>query len=181
KNVTEITCHARGASILFPEASVVIDIGGQDSKVISVGAGGSVQDFVMNDKCAAGTGRFLQTVAALLGLGIDELCALAEDEDPCAITSMCAVFAETEIIGLLAKGTKPGAIASGVLVSIARRIRALVARIPLQGQCVFTGGLAVSHVCARMLERELNVTVHVPDYPQFVGALGAALIASDQK
>ena len=178
KNLTEISCHARGASHLFPTAGVVIDIGGQDSKVISVGPGGSVLDFVMNDKCAAGTGRFLQSVAALLDLGIDELCALAADEEPSAITSMCAVFAETEIISLLAKGTRPGAIASGVLCSIARRIRALVARIPLQGRCVFTGGLAVSAVCARMLERELDVTVYVPDHPQFTGALGAALIAS---
>lgn len=177
KVLTEISCHAKGCAHLFPGACVVIDIGGQDSKVISVESGGVVRDFVMNDKCAAGTGRFLQTVSSLLGIEINELCALAASEEPCAINSMCAVFAETEIIGLLAKGAKPGAIAAGVLCSIARRIRALVARIPLEGTCVFTGGLAQSPICARMLEKELIATVHVPDHPQFTGALGAALIA----
>ena len=177
KNVTEISCHAKGASHLFPQAGVVIDIGGQDSKVISVENGGSVRDFVMNDKCAAGTGRFLQTVSTLLGMEIGEFCASAVDEEPCAITNMCAVFAETEIIGLLAKGARPGAIAAGVLCSIARRIRALVTRIPLEGECVFTGGLATSPICARMIQRELSVEIHVPEYPQYAGALGAALIA----
>lgn len=178
KNLTEISCHAKGAYHLFPKANVVIDIGGQDSKVICIDQNGSVRDFVMNDKCAAGTGRFLQSVATLLNLGIEELCALSEEEEPCSITSMCAVFAETEIIGLLARGTKPGAIAAGVLSSIARRIRTLAARIPMSGDCIFTGGLAKSPVCARILAKELACPVNVPEYPEFTGALGAALIAA---
>ena len=178
KNITEISCHAKGAFALFPNASVVIDIGGQDSKVISIERNGSVRDFVMNDKCAAGTGRFLQSVATLLNLDIEALCALSDKAVPCPITSMCAVFAETEIIGLLAKGTQPGSIAAGVLSSIARRIRTLAARIPIQGDCVFTGGLAKSPACARLLSKELGCQVLVPEYPQFAGALGAALAAS---
>ncbi|MBR4746267.1 MAG: 2-hydroxyglutaryl-CoA dehydratase [Desulfovibrio sp.] len=178
RNVTEISCHAKGAVELFPACGTVIDIGGQDSKVISVKPGGTVADFVMNDKCAAGTGRFLQAVAGMLGMDVGALCALAEGEEPCAITSMCAVFAETEIVGLLARGTAPGAVAAGVLRAIARRIHALAARIPLRGECVFTGGLAASPACGRMLSQELGVEVKTPDYPQYTGALGAALVAA---
>ena len=185
KNITEIACHAKGAAHCFPQADLVIDIGGQDSKVISLQKGGRVRDFLMNDKCAAGTGRFLESVARLLGLSIAELCALAVCDKACTITSMCAVFAETEIIGLLAKGATPGAIAAGVLTSIAKRMHGLAARMPRQGDCVFTGGLAQSPVCAEVLSRELGYPVCVPDNPQFTGALGAALeaarLAKEQK
>lgn len=107
KVVTEITCHARGAVHLFPATRVVLDIGGQDSKVIGVEADGSVQDFVMNDKCAAGTGRFLQVLSGILGMELDALGQAAATGTPASISSMCAVFAETEIIGLLARGTPP--------------------------------------------------------------------------
>ena len=178
RNVTEISCHAKGVAHLFPDCGTLIDIGGQDSKVISVQPGGTVADFVMNDKCAAGTGRFLQAVAGMLGMDVGALCALAEGQNPCAITSMCAVFAETEIVGLLARGTAPGAVAAGVLRAIARRIHALAARIPLRGECVFTGGLAASPACGRMLSQALGVEVKTPDYPQYTGALGAALLAA---
>ncbi|MCR5813227.1 MAG: acyl-CoA dehydratase activase [Desulfovibrio sp.] len=178
KNITEISCHAQGAAHCFPSAGLVIDIGGQDSKVISLQPGGGVRDFLMNDKCAAGTGRFVETVSRLLGLSIGEFCALAASSKPCAITSMCAVFAETEIIGLLAQGTKPGAIAAGVLTSIARRMRALADRMPGQCDCVFTGGLAQSPVCATLLAQELSCQILVPEHPQFTGALGAALAAA---
>ena len=119
KVVTEITCHARGAVHLFPGTGVVLDIGGQDSKVISTAPDGSVQDFLMNDKCAAGTGRFLQVLSGILGMELAELGEAAGRGKPAAISSMCAVFAETEIIGLLARGTPPADIAAGVFRSIA--------------------------------------------------------------
>ncbi len=176
--VTEITCHALGAVHLFPQTGTVLDIGGQDSKVIAVEADGSVQDFMMNDKCAAGTGRFLQVVAGILDMDMDALGNAADRGEPVSISSMCAVFAETEIIGLLAKGVAPEAIAAGVFLSIARRMRALAGRIPMRGQCTFTGGLAASPAFARILEQELGLAVNVPPCPQLTGALGAALIAA---
>ena len=178
KVVTEITCHARGAVHLFPGTGVVLDIGGQDSKVISTASDGSVQDFLMNDKCAAGTGRFLQVLSGILGMELAELGEAAGRGKPAAISSMCAVFAETEIIGLLARGTPPADIAAGVFRSIARRMRGLAARIPLRGECTFTGGLATSPSFSRLLSEELGVPVNVPEYPQLVGAIGAALIAA---
>jgi predicted CoA-substrate-specific enzyme activase len=192
KAVTEISCHARGAAQLFPQAGLVLDIGGQDSKVISlempreVGGGnpggtkpGAVRDFLMNDKCAAGTGRFLQVLSGILNMPLDELGRAASTGNPVAISSMCAVFAETEIVGLLARSTPPKDIAAGVFRAIARRMCALARRIPMQGQCVFTGGLATSPAFAAILSDELGLTVNVPDDPQTVGALGAALIAAD--
>ena len=175
--VTEISCHARGACRLFPATGVVLDIGGQDSKVIAVEEG-AVQDFVMNDKCAAGTGRFLQVLSGILDMDLPALGRAAERGRPVPISSMCAVFAETEIIGLLAQGTAPEDIAAGVFLSIARRMRGLAARIPLRGECTFTGGLAISPAFSRLLAEELGVAVNVPPDPQIVGALGAALVAA---
>ncbi len=192
KTVTEISCHARGAAHLSPGAGVVLDIGGQDSKVISLDipreAGpnkqslnrpGAVRDFLMNDKCAAGTGRFLQVLSGILNMPLDELGKAAATGNPVAISSMCAVFAETEIVGLLARSTPPQDIAAGVFRAIARRMCALARRIPMQGECVFTGGLATSPAFAAILSDELGLTVQVPQDPQAVGALGAALIAAD--
>lgn len=178
KVVTEITCHAKGAQHLFPETGVVLDIGGQDSKVIATEKDGAVSDFVMNDKCAAGTGRFLQVLSGILGMDLDNLSRAAEEGQPASISSMCAVFAETEIIGLLAQGVPPENVAAGVFVSIARRMRGLAGRIPLRGQCTFTGGFATSPAFSRLLAAELGVPVNVPEHPQLVGALGAALLAA---
>ena len=179
KTVTEITCHAKGAAHLFPEARVVLDIGGQDSKVTRLNPDGSVADFVMNDKCAAGTGRFLQVLAGILDLSLPELSEAAARGKPAPISSMCAVFAETEIVGLLAGGTPPEDIAAGVFLSVARRMRALARRIPFSGLCVFSGGTAVSPVFTRMLEAELETPVQIPEHPQTLGALGAALCAEE--
>lgn len=180
KTVTEITCHARGAAWLYPGAGVVLDIGGQDSKAISLDSDGAVRDFVMNDKCAAGTGRFLQVLSGILGLPLEELGQAAARGTPVPISSMCAVFAETEIVGLLAQGAKPEDLAAGVLASIARRMRALAKRISFSGICVFSGGLAVSPAFQTFLSRELDMPVTVPERPQLVGALGAALIAASR-
>ena len=182
KTVTEISCHARGAAHLFPRAGLVLDIGGQDSKVISLdipreaeaasldaasldaasgtgslgtlrtaGKPGAVRDFLMNDKCAAGTGRFLQVLSGILNMPLDELGKAAATGKPVAISSMCAVFAETEIVALLAHSTPPQDIAAGVFRAIARRMCALARRIPMQGECVFTGGLATSPAFAAIL------------------------------
>jgi predicted CoA-substrate-specific enzyme activase len=140
---------------------------------------GAVRDFVMNDKCAAGTGRFLQVLSGILNMPLDDLGRAAAVGKPVAVSSMCAVFADTEIVGLLAGGTAPCDIAAGVFRSIARRMCALARRIPLHDECVFTGGLAVEPAFAAFLAEELGLPVNVPDDPQTTGALGAALIALD--
>lgn len=178
KTLTEISCHARAAVHVFPATGVVLDIGGQDSKVISVDANGTVADFIMNDKCAAGTGRFLQVLAGILDMPLEKLGEAVAAGVPAPISSMCAVFAESEIVGLLAKGAKPQDLAAGVFLSIARRMRGLAGRIPMRGQCVFTGGLALIPAFGDMLSIELGIQVNVPEHPQCMGALGAALIAS---
>lgn len=179
RRVTEITCHARGARHLVPQARSVLDIGGQDSKLIALNADGSVRDFVMNDKCAAGTGRFIQNMAAALGLALEDFGAAAQSAEPLALSSMCAVFAETEIIGLTAQGAGVAALAAGIMDSIARRLRTLSGRVPLVPACVFTGGLARSPEMAALLGRGLGVELRTPPDALFAGAIGAALIAAD--
>jgi predicted CoA-substrate-specific enzyme activase len=177
--VTEITCHARGAHHLNPATRTVIDIGGQDCKVISLNEDGSVADFIMNDKCAAGTGRFLQVMAGILDVSLDELGELAVGAEPVPLSSMCTVFAESEVIGLLARRTGKGSIAAGIIDTIARRIQGLAGRVPLMETVAFTGGLARNgHICGIIATR-LGTRLHVPAAPQFVGALGAALIGCE--
>lgn len=177
--VTEITCHARGAHHLNPATRTVIDIGGQDCKVISLNEDGSVADFIMNDKCAAGTGRFLQVMAGILDVSLDELGELAVGAEPVPLSSMCTVFAESEVIGLLARGTGKGSIAAGIVDTIALRIQGLAGRVPLMETVAFTGGLARNgHICEK-IALYLDTRLHVPAEPQFVGALGAALIGCE--
>lgn len=181
KKVTEITCHARGAKYLFTQTGTVIDIGGQDSKVIAVNEDGSVADFVMNDKCAAGTGRFLQVMTGVLDITLEELGELGLRAEPASINSMCTVFAESEIIGLLAQGVSKEAIASGVISTIARKLYGLTARVPFNSEITFTGGVANNQAICRMLSGSLGVEFNVPAEPQIVGALGAAIIGYEQK
>ncbi len=141
--VTEITCHARGVRHLVPDVATVVDIGGQDSKLLRIGAKGTVRDFEMNDRCAAGTGRFLEMVAARLDVRLEDLGELAcRSRNPATISSMCAVFAETEIVGLLASGVSPADIVAGVQVSICRRIAGMAGRA-IDEPVVFTGGVAM--------------------------------------
>jgi (R)-2-hydroxyacyl-CoA dehydratese activating ATPase len=179
RRVTEVTCHARGAHYLNPGTRTVIDIGGQDCKVISLNPDGSVADFIMNDKCAAGTGRFLQVMAGVLDVSLDELGALAAGAEPVPISSMCAVFAESEVIGLLARGTGKGNIAAGVIDTIARRVQGLAGRLPLLETVTFTGGMAKNRDICETIGASIGVRLHVPAAPQFVGALGAALIGRE--
>lgn len=179
RRVTEVTCHARGAHHLLPGTRLVVDIGGQDSKVIALDGRGNVVDFIMNDKCAAGTGRFLQVMAGVLDLSLDGLGELARVSEPAAISSMCTVFAESEVIGLLARGVEKGAIAAGVVDSIARRLPTLVGRMPSAPSITFTGGLARNRAIRDSLQKHLGVPLRIPEQPQMAGAIGAALIGGD--
>lgn len=175
--VTEITCHARGVHHVAPEAKTIIEIGGQDSKLIRLNTKGMVQDFVMNDRCAAGTGRFLEMVAGRLGMPLDQLGQAASQSATAApISSTCVVFAETEIIGLLAAGTCRDDIVAGVQSSIATRVCSMAGR-QVSPPVVFTGGVARVPGMARALATALGHAVDVVPQPQMTGALGAALLA----
>jgi len=181
ESVTEITCQARGIHNLFPDAGTVIDIGGQDSKVIRMARGGRVEDFLMNDRCAAGTGRFLEMAARTLEVPLADggtygLQAAKSVE----ISSMCAVFAESEIVGLLAQGHPKPEILLGVFDAVARRMTAQVNKIGVREPVVFTGGAALNQGLVRMLEKELGLLLHIPPNPQITAALGAALLAVER-
>jgi len=180
RTVTEITCHARGAHHLCPDVHTVIDIGGQDSKGIAVGATGRVLDFVMNDKCAAGTGRFLEVMAHALEVGLADFGALALSAPRRAkISSTCTVFAESEVITHVAAGTPRPEIIAGIHEAIAARVATMVGRIPVQDVVVLTGGVAHNAGVARMLEEKLGHVITVPRHAQLAGAIGAALIARE--
>lgn len=177
KTITEIKCHARGIAELCPAVRTIIDIGGQDSKVIRIGEQGRVVDFAMNDKCAAGTGRFLQVMATALGLDVSEL-GYAEDPDQMqTVSSMCTVFAESEIIGSLARGNPKGGIIAGLHQSVGKRVAAMARRMGIMEQVAFTGGVAINPGVKRALEEELETGIIVPEACQYTGALGAALLA----
>jgi predicted CoA-substrate-specific enzyme activase len=176
--VTEITCHARGARHLFPGALTVLDIGGQDSKVIRLSRDGKVADFAMNDKCAAGTGRFLEVMARTLEMDLEQMGArslLASRSLP--ISSTCTVFAESEVISLIASGAAPDDIAWGVHLAISERIAALAERIGIVTPAVMTGGVAKNPAARKALEDRFRTRFLVPEDPQLAGALGAALLA----
>ena len=178
--VTEITCHAKGVRRLSADAMTIVEIGGQDSKLIRLGKSGLVRDFVMNDRCAAGTGRFLEVVATRLGTGLEDLGRMARTSlHPAPISSMCVVFAETEIVGLLASGAAAGDIAAGVQASIAKRVVAMAGR-NVDEPIYFTGGVALVPGMAEAVSEALGRPVKVPQNPQYTGALGAALIAAGE-
>lgn len=176
--MTEITCHARGAHFLFPNTRTVIDMGGQDSKAISVGANGEVRDFVMNDKCAAGTGRFLSNAADVMGISLDQVGPLSlEGRQPVKITTVCTVFVESDILSYLAQSKKPADILKGVHLAIARRTVSLARRVPIEPAITLTGGVARNIGMVRALEEVLQAEVQVSPEAHFTGAIGAALFA----
>ncbi len=178
--ITEITCHARGVHHHRPDARTVIDIGGQDSKVLRLEEGGRVRDFALNDRCAAGTGRFLEVVAERFAIRLNELGTMAgEAEEPCSISSMCVVFAETEIVGLLAAGENPAAIVAGVQHSVAARI-ATMSGTNTAEPIVFTGGVAMIPGMDQAISKVLDKPVEICPSPQMTGALGAALLACER-
>lgn len=176
KKVTEITCHAKGIHFLNNNIRTILDIGGQDSKVINLDNDGNVSNFIMNDKCAAGTGRFLQVTSNLLGSDVESIDKLAKDAIPQDISSMCTVFAESEIISLLAKNISKESIASGILQSIANRSKSMLSRIDILDDIAFTGGVAKSNVLVNMIENNLGKKIFIADDTQIIGALGAAII-----
>ena len=178
--VTEITCHARGAHWLCPDVGTVIDIGGQDSKGIATGPNGRVLDFVMNDKCAAGTGRFLEVMAHALEVDLARFGALSEQARRRAkISSTCTVFAESEVVTHIASGVPREEIIAGIHESIAARVVSMVRRIPLRDVVVLTGGVVQNQGVVGMLEEKLGRRVLVPDLSQVAGAIGAALVVQD--
>jgi predicted CoA-substrate-specific enzyme activase len=179
--VTEITAHAKGVLFYFPKTQSVIDIGGQDSKVMKI-LNGKVIDFQMNDKCAAGTGRFLEVMANALDVPIQELGSVAlSSSSPEKVSSTCTVFAESEVISLFAQGAKKEDIAMGIHISIAKRVGAMAKRINVQAPIVFCGGVAWNSAVKKALENELGNPLLVPENPQITGALGAAILAFEQE
>lgn len=179
-SVTEITCHARGAHFLDPEIRTVIDIGGQDSKVIRVDEDGHVINFIMNDKCAAGTGRFLDMMARTLHMSLDELSRKGLDwQNDITISSMCTVFAESEVVSLVADNTAPQDIIHGLNKAVAGKTYSLVHRLGGEPKYIMTGGVAQNRGVVKALEEKLDESVFVPEEAQLCGAIGAALIALD--
>ncbi len=183
--VTEITCHARGIRHMIPKTRILIDIGGQDSKAIFLNENGKVADFAMNDKCAAGTGRFLEAMARALEVEVDELGNLdKEATSDLVLSSMCTVFAESEVVSLIASGTDQKEIAKGMNRAIASRTFSLVKRVAkdFDGLCIsMSGGVARNNGVVKAIAASLGIEkLHIPDKPDIVGALGAALIACER-
>lgn len=178
KMITEITCHARGAFFVHPQTRTVIDIGGQDSKVIRLDNQGRNVDFQMNDKCAAGTGRFLEVMAHALEVKVEDLGRLSLGAPrTIKISSMCTVFAESEVVSLIAEDQPKEVIIRGLHDSIADRILGMVNRVGIEEEVTLTGGVAKNEGVVRALEDRLGVKMYIPPEPQIIGALGAALMA----
>ena len=179
KNITEISCHARGAVSSFPDTKTVIDIGGQDSKVIKIENKNPI-DFLMNDKCAAGTGRFLEVMARALEIELENFADIfLKTDGKVDITSTCTVFAESEIVSLIGQGMEKNKIIKGLIYSIANRVTSMVERIGLEEPVCMTGGVAKNLGVVSALEENMKITINIPDEPQITGALGAALLAQN--
>jgi (R)-2-hydroxyacyl-CoA dehydratese activating ATPase len=179
RTITEIKAFALGCHSLFPGCRTILDIGGQDTKAISLGPSGKVADFQMNDRCAAGTGKFLEVMAAAMGLSLEEMGRIALDtEAEVKISSMCTVFAESEVTGLIARGTPRPEIARGLHEAICDRAVSLLRRVGVEREVVFAGGVARNPCLKSLLEKRLGLPLLIPENPQIVGALGAALSAA---
>jgi predicted CoA-substrate-specific enzyme activase len=179
RQITELTCHARGVASLFPDVRLAIDIGGQDAKALRI-KDGKLLDFVMNDKCAAGTGRFLEVTAMALGLKVEDLGAISlQATSRTPISSTCTVFAEREVVTRLSEGVPLESIIAGLHESIANRVVRMAGRLRIEPDVVFTGGVASNAGVVRALEEQLKRKVLVPEKPMLSGALGAALLGRD--
>ena len=179
--MTEISCHARGAHFLSPGTRTVIDMGGQDSKAISVGEHGEVLDFVMNDKCAAGTGRFLANAAEVMGITLDEIGPLSlQATRPVKIATVCTVFVEADILSYLAQGKKASDILGGVHLAIAKRTLSLARRLTLEPEITMTGGVARNRGMVNALEQVVGRELKISPDAQYMGAVGAALFALEK-
>lgn len=176
--MSELSCHAKGAYFQFPNVHTIIDIGGQDAKALKIGDNGMLENFVMNDKCAAGTGRFLDVIAKVLEVNVGDLQSLDEKATKdVTISSTCTVFAESEVISQLASGSKIEDIVRGIHVSIASRVGSLAKRVGLKDDVVMTGGVALNKGMVRALEQNTGFKIHTSEFCQLNGALGAALFA----
>jgi predicted CoA-substrate-specific enzyme activase len=180
RQVTEISCHGRGAAQMFPGTKTVLDMGGQDSKAIRIQPNGEIVDFCMNDKCAAGTGRFLGAASDALGIPLDDLGPTAlQSEKPVRISTTCTVFAEAEVLSWLGKGKKIEDILWGVHQSIAARSFGLLRRVGIEDEITFSGGVALNTGMIKAMEEKLERSLNVSDESHYMGALGAALYALD--
>ena len=178
---TEIFCHAKGVIRSIPQVRTIIDIGGQDSKVIYLDNSGRVVDFVMNDKCAAGTGRFIETLALALETPLEEMGPLSvRAQNEITISNTCTVFAESEVVSYVAQGFPKGEIISGVHHAIVNRILAMTRRREIRGEICLTGGVAKNVGIVKWLEKELGQSLRIPEEPQITGAIGAALIGLER-
>jgi len=180
--VSELSCHAKGVHYLYPDTRTIIDIGGQDAKVMQLNTDGILLNFLMNDKCAAGTGRFLDVMSNILQLPIEQLESKARSSpEPARISSTCTVFAESEVISSLANGEKLENVIAGICISVASRAAALVKRLGVKESVFMSGGVALNGGVRDGLEKELGVKIHYSDKSQMTGALGAALYAYEKK
>jgi predicted CoA-substrate-specific enzyme activase len=178
RNITEITCHCVGIHHLNPDICLVIDVGGQDAKAIRIGKNGRPEDFQLNDKCSAGTGRFLEVMARVLDISIDELGPLAlKSINPSPISSTCTVFAESEVIGRIGSGDAPEDIAAGIHLAMASKVRSLAKQVKIVSPVGVTGGVSLNPAFRHYLSQQIGHELWMPEFPQYTGALGAALLA----
>jgi len=182
ENISEISCHAKGAHWLAPSIRTVVDIGGQDCKVISVSEKGKVLDFKMNDRCAAGTGRFFEAMARALCCGLEGISSMDnQGEEACIISNQCSVFAESEVVTLVNEGIDLKNIIAGINLSVASRLTSMARRVGVVNDVTLTGGCSKNDGLARALEKKLDIEVKkLPQDPQLVGALGAAIFAAEK-
>lgn len=180
RTITEIACHAKGVHFVFPDARTVLDMGGQDCKAIRVDANGNHLSFVMNDKCAAGTGRFLEVTARTLGVPLSELGPLSLQADaPVQISSVCTVFARSEVVRYLRSGASKANIAAGICEATVARVITLLKRVGIEQDFVISGGIGKNTGVVKRIEAKLGIPAHIPPEPQIIGALGAALFAKE--
>jgi predicted CoA-substrate-specific enzyme activase len=181
KNISEISCHARGASFLFPAARSILDMGGQDCKAIRCDAKGKVLDFAMNDKCAAGAGRSMGIMSELVDVPLEAIgpLSLEAPDGGVPISSTCVVFARHEVLAYLRRGVPKSAVLAGACNALAHRVHAMLRRVGVEEEFVISGGIARNVGVVRRLEEKLKVTARISEHPQLVGALGAALFARD--
>jgi predicted CoA-substrate-specific enzyme activase len=180
--ITELSCHAKGVNFFMPRARTVVDIGGQDSKVIGIDENGNIGNFAMNDKCAAGTGRFLEVMARVLNASIEDIGPISlSGLAPCQVGSTCTVFAESEMVTLRAEGESRENILAGIHAAMAHRVVIMGNSVGFKSQIVFTGGVAKNVGMKKVLQDRIGKEIFVPANPQIIGALGAAIIARDSQ
>jgi predicted CoA-substrate-specific enzyme activase len=180
KTITEITCHGRGAYYLFPKTRIVIDVGGQDSKVIKLGPRGNIINFAMNDKCAAGTGRFLDVMAQALEITLEAMGPLSlKSHQEISISSMCTIFAESEVIALVAQAQPIEDILNGIHQAICYRLTGMLDQLGVEPEVTMSGGVAKNIGIVHKIQEKLGLKINIPQEPQIVGALGAALLARE--